>query len=115
MKTENFNVNWNYLKNKKDEKIGVICTIQKNSDKTIISLGVSKCMKCDEFLKEEGFKISLRRASVNTGNDLSVNVNDLFKFYESPFTRKERSEIWEGFRNLSPKKPKWNIKPIKLI
>jgi hypothetical protein len=101
MKTANFNVNWKYLKNKKDEKIGVVCTIQGNNSKEIISSGQSKCMKCDEFSKEFGFKLSLQRA---------LYYNFVTKKYIEVYSKIDRTEIWEGFRNLSPKKPKWNIK-----
>lgn len=83
----NLRIRWNYLKNKKNVRIGTRCILQNDFEEVV---GVSLCHKNDTFDKEIGRKLSLKRAL-----EEAVTVS-----------KAERTQIWENYRH-STKDPRW--------
>ena len=83
LKINNLKVRWAHrLPSNNIEGLSV-CNVS-NEKETILGSGTSTCSKEDNFCYDTGRKISLARA-----------------LKQSNLSKKERNEIWEGYRNMT--------------
>lgn len=94
MKVGEYRVKWTYKKAKPNSKVITTVCIIFNKTGEIISTGFTLKTKNDEFNKDTGRRLSLKRA---------------LEERKEIFSKYKRGEFWEEYR-LMTKAPRWILK-----